>query len=184
MLLSPLCDVADGLARLDARAAAAPETMRDGLVARLALAEAAGWLAHAHVWVHPLDLALRAAGLTGSTAVAAAGRGHLALPQTFAGRRTDADGRSDWDHQTVDAVADGDRALADALALAQVLRRLAGARGKPPFATADDAEALLGGFGAGPLRRFGSREGQGAKVAGTAARRPGSGRLDGSRHRR
>ena len=192
MLLCPLCDAADALARLDARAAAAPDTMRDGLVARLALAEAAGWLAHAHAWVHPLDLALRDAGLTGSTAVAAAGRGHRVLPQTFAGGhtdasgrtdadgRSDADGRTDWDHQTVDAVADGDRALADALALAQVLRRLAGARGKPPFATAADAEATLGGVGAGPLdamrfvdwretfapapvprRRFGSREGQG-----------------------
>jgi hypothetical protein len=55
------------------------------------------------------------------TAVAAAGRGHLVLPKTFAGRRTD------WHHRTVDAVADGDRALADAPALAQVLRQLAGA---------------------------------------------------------
>ena len=189
MLLSPLCDAADALARLDARAAAAPDTMRDGLVARLALAEAAGWLAHAHAWVHPLDLALRAAGLTGSTAVAAAGRGHRVLPQTFAGGRTDAGGRSDaggpsaWDDQTVDAVADGDRAIADALALAQMLRRLARARRrKPSFGTAADAEATLGGFGAGPLknaargsptgaetfapapvprRRFGGREGQG-----------------------
>jgi hypothetical protein len=192
MLLCPLCDAADALARLDARAAAAPDTMRDGLVARMALAEAAGWLAHAHAWVHPLDLALRDAGLTGSTAVAAAGRGHRVLPQTFAGGhtdasghtdadgRSDADGRTDWDHQTVDAVADGDRALADALALAQMLRRLAGARGKPPFGTAADAEATLGGVGAGPLdamrfvdwretfapapvprRRFGGREGQG-----------------------
>jgi low affinity Fe/Cu permease len=41
------------------------------------------------------------AGLTGSTAVAAAGRGHLVLPQTFAGGHTDAGGRSDWDHHTV-----------------------------------------------------------------------------------
>jgi hypothetical protein len=32
------------------------EIIRDGLVARMALAEASGWLAHAHVWVHPLDL--------------------------------------------------------------------------------------------------------------------------------
>jgi hypothetical protein len=163
-LLAPLCDAADALARLDARAAAAPETMRDGLVARLALAEAAGWLAHAHAWVHPLDLALRDAGLTGSTVVAAAaGRGHRVLPQTFAGGRADADGRSDasgrtdwdhqtvWGHQTVDAVADGDRALADALALAQMLRRFARARGKTPFATASDAEATFGGVGAGPL---------------------------------
>jgi hypothetical protein len=94
------------------------------------------------------------------------------MPQTFAG------GRSDRDHQTVDAVANGDRALADALALTQALRRLAAARGAKPVATAADAEAMLGAFGAGPLdamrfvewretfapapvprRRFGSREG-------------------------
>jgi hypothetical protein len=81
-----------------------------------------------------------------------------------------AGGRPDWDHQTVDAVADGDRAIADALALG----RLAGARGKTPFGSAGDAEAMLGGFGAGPLmrcglsnggtnlrRRFGSRDGEG-----------------------
>ena len=55
-LLVPLCDATDALARLDARAAAAPDAVRDGLRARMATAEAAGWLAHAHAWVHPLDL--------------------------------------------------------------------------------------------------------------------------------
>jgi hypothetical protein len=44
VLLSPLCDATDALARLDARAGASEESIRDGLVARLALAEAAGWL--------------------------------------------------------------------------------------------------------------------------------------------
>ena len=58
-LLGPLCDATDALARLDARAAAAPDAVREGLLARMAAAEAAGWLAHAHAWVHPLDLALR-----------------------------------------------------------------------------------------------------------------------------
>ena len=57
-LLVPLCDATDALARLDARAAA-PDAVRDGLRARMATAEAAGWLAHAHAWVHPLDLSLR-----------------------------------------------------------------------------------------------------------------------------
>ena len=84
-LLTPLALATDALARLDARAAAAPDAVRAGLLARMAFAEAAGWLAHAHAWVHPLDLALRAAGLTASTALAAVGRGHRALPQTFAG---------------------------------------------------------------------------------------------------
>jgi HTH DNA binding domain len=84
-LLVPLCDATDALARLDARAAAAADAVRDGLRARMATAEAAGWLAHAHAWVHPLDLSLRAAGLTASTALAAVGRGARSLPQTFAG---------------------------------------------------------------------------------------------------
>src|SRR6185312_10999240 len=50
-LLVPLCDAQDALARLDARAAAAPAPVRDGLCARMAFTEAAGWLAHAHTWV-------------------------------------------------------------------------------------------------------------------------------------
>ncbi|HST75419.1 MAG TPA: hypothetical protein VLJ20_08610, partial [Acetobacteraceae bacterium] len=54
----------------------AAETTRlykaDGLRARLALREAAGGLAHPHgAWVHPTDLALREAGLTGSLTAAA-----------------------------------------------------------------------------------------------------------------
>jgi len=73
LLLATLADAADALARLDARVAASDETLRVGLLARLALAEAAGWLAHAQSWVHPLDLALRAAGLTAPAALAASG---------------------------------------------------------------------------------------------------------------
>src|ERR1700761_4763805 len=84
-LLAPLAAATDALARLDARAAMATEPGRAGLLARMALAEAAGWLAHSHAWVHPLDLALRDAGLTASTALAFTGLGHRALPQTFGG---------------------------------------------------------------------------------------------------
>jgi hypothetical protein len=65
--LGPLCDATDALARLDAGAAAAPGAVREGLIARMACAEAAGWLAHTHAWVRPLDLALRDLDLTGST---------------------------------------------------------------------------------------------------------------------
>jgi hypothetical protein len=48
----------------------------------MAYCEAAGWLAHAHIWIHPQDLALRDAGLTSYGAAAQAG--HLAreLPAT------------------------------------------------------------------------------------------------------
>ncbi len=49
-LLGPLCAATDMLARLDARTAAAPAPVREGLIARMAFAEAAGWLAHAHAW--------------------------------------------------------------------------------------------------------------------------------------
>ena len=119
-LLIPLCDATDALARLDARAAASPDAVRDGLRARMATAEAAGWLAHAHAWVHPLDLSLRAAGLTASTALAAVGRGERSLPQTFAGPADPLD----WADPPFDAMADGDRAIADALSLVRLLRRL------------------------------------------------------------
>ena len=175
-LLVPLCDATDALARLDARAAAAADAVRDGLRARMATAEAAGWLAHAHAWVHPLDLSLRAAGLTASTALAAVGRGARSLPQTFAG----AADPLDWADPPFDAMADGDRAIADALSFSRVLRRLPGRPAAGPFATPATAAAALEPLGAGALdparlaawwtahapaplvpRRTGSRAGEG-----------------------
>jgi len=146
-LLTPLCDATEALARLDARLTAAPEPVREGLTARMAFTEAAGWLAHAHAWAHPLDLALRDLDLTGSPALIATGGGHRVLPHTFAG----AGGRMDWDDQTFEDMAAGDRAVADALALARLLRRLAHARAHDPFGSVAEAESTLAPFGAGPL---------------------------------
>ena len=68
-LLVPLADAADAMARLEASAAAAPPPVAEGLRARVAYREAAGWVAHAHTWIHPRDLALREAGLTGSKGI-------------------------------------------------------------------------------------------------------------------
>ena len=147
-LLVPLCDAIDALARLDARAGAAPDAVRDGLRARMATAEAAGWLAHAHAWVHPLDLSLRAAGLTASTALAAVGRGARSLPQTFAGPVDPLD----WADPPYEAMADGDRAIADALSLVRLLRRLPGRHAAGPFGTPATAEARTGTIGGGPAR--------------------------------
>jgi hypothetical protein len=127
-LLWPLSDATDALARLDARAAAAADAVRQGLTARMAYAEAAGWLAHTHAWVHPLDLALRDLDLTASTALAAFGGGKRSLPHTLA------DGRTEWHDQPFEAIADGDRAVADALILARLLRQLPGVRGANPIA--------------------------------------------------
>jgi hypothetical protein len=177
-LLIPLCEATDALARLDARAAASPDAVRDGLRARMATAEAAGWLAHAHAWVHPLDLSLRAAGLTASTALAAVGRGARSLPQTFAGAADPAD----WADPPFDAMADGDRAIADALSFSRVLRRLPGRQAAGPFATSTAAAETLQSLGAREIdpaclaawwaahaptppvpRRTGSRAGEGTR---------------------
>jgi hypothetical protein len=175
-LLIPLCDATDALARLDARAAAAPDAVRDGLRARMATAEAAGWLAHAHAWVHPLDLSLRAAGLTASTALAAVGHGQRSLPQTFAGPADPLD----WADPPYEAMADGDRAIADALSLVRLLCRLPGRSAASPFGSPAATAAALQPLGAGdldpahlaawwaaheqavpPRRRYGSRAGEG-----------------------
>ncbi|MBV8670439.1 MAG: hypothetical protein JO098_01645, partial [Candidatus Eremiobacteraeota bacterium] len=50
-LLGPLAVVQDALARLDAKAEAALEAVRQGLIARLVFREAAGWLATRGCWV-------------------------------------------------------------------------------------------------------------------------------------
>src|SRR3954471_12217917 len=58
-LLAPLARAAAALARLDAAADAASPAVQQGLVARLAYAEAAGWLASQSITAHPVSLALR-----------------------------------------------------------------------------------------------------------------------------
>jgi hypothetical protein len=138
-LLHPLCAATDALARLDARAAAAHGAIRTGLIAPMAFAEAAGWLAHTHVWIRPFDLALHEAGLIASTARAALRAGHRAQPQAVAG---EADHR-DWADPRLDAMADGNRVVGEALALARVLRRLPGKTGTNPFADATKVAETL-----------------------------------------
>lgn len=144
-LLSPLCDAQDALVRLDASVAVAPEAVRVGLVARMAFAEAAGWLAHAYKWIHPLDLALRDLGLTGSTALTATGSGRRVLPQTFAS------GHAEWGEQTFETMVTGDRAVAEALTLARRLRRMAIGRERAPFSSIAEAKAALDGFSSEPF---------------------------------
>ena len=91
----------------------------------MAYLEAAGFLAHTHAWAHPLDLALRERGLTASTALAAAGAPHRALPQTFAATVNTAP----WAAPPLDELPAGDAAIAEALALARALHRLPGRTG-------------------------------------------------------
>ena len=120
-LLGPLTAAQDALARLDAVAAAAPEPVREGLIARLAFREAAGWLAIVGCWVHPRDLALRAAHLIGATE----------LPNTTGHHWEDMD-------STARLLAEGHVAT---LALTRFLRNLA--RQPKLLADADAALAAL-----------------------------------------
>ena len=141
-LLGPLCEAQDALARFDARAGAASAAVCEGLCARMAFQEAAGWLAHVHAWAHPLDLALRDLGLTGSYAIAArVGRGAATLPFTYGGRA-----HQPWEEQDIPAVARTDQVVATALRYARLLRRLASSR-DDPLDNAANAAALLRGFG-------------------------------------
>jgi len=84
-LLMPLGRAQDALARLEAKAEMASPSVAEGLRARMAYLEAAGWLRYAHVWIHPWDLALRDLRVTGSYAAAAFGdRLNKELPSTAA----------------------------------------------------------------------------------------------------
>src|ERR1700758_745194 len=84
-LLTPLAQAQDAVARLEAKTETASDAVAEGLRARMAYLEAAGWLRHAHVGIHPRDLALRDNGLTGSYAAAAfADRLEREIPATAA----------------------------------------------------------------------------------------------------
>jgi hypothetical protein len=134
-LLQPLADAQDAAARLEASTAAASPAVAEGLRVRIAYRETAGWLAHGHTWVHPRDLALRDAGLTGSyTAAALAGRLDAELP-TMAAR----DRRPD--------VVPSDEVVGSALRLARLWRRLSERRTWQPIADAAAVRATLGSLG-------------------------------------
>lgn len=121
-LLTPLARAQDAVARLETRTEAASPAVADGLRARLSYREAAGWLAHSHIWIHPQDLALRDAGLTGSYGAAArAGRLESELPATAAQG-------SGFDATPSDVTVDA------ALWMARLWRRLAEFRTWSPLA--------------------------------------------------
>jgi Tfp pilus assembly protein PilV len=134
-LLQPLAEAQDAVARLEATAATVSSAVVEGLRARLAYREAAGWLAHAHTWIHPRDLALRDAGLTGSyTAAALAGRLDVELPTMSAqGSKPD--------------VVPSDDVVGSALRLARLWRRLAEHRTWRPVANAAAVRETHGSLG-------------------------------------
>jgi hypothetical protein len=112
-LLAPLAAAEGTLGRLEATLALGSPQVATGLRARIADREAAGWLAHQGCWIHPLDLAMREAGLTGSyTAATIARRLPSVLPNTLA------------DGQAPEAPPE-DATAEQALLLARLWRRLA-----------------------------------------------------------
>ena len=148
--------------------------MRRGLIARLALREAAGWLAAQHAWVHPDDLALRSRNLAGRFDTAAQiARPEHALPRTLAAAP------GPWDDpEDLAALARNERLVVHALALARRLAALprrhdplagvaAAARGSARSASAASS-APLRRLARGPAcRRSGRRD--------AACRRPPAG---------
>ena len=114
-LLRLLATAQDAVSRLDALASTAPASVRAGLVVRMGWREAAGWLSSVTAWAHPLDLALRAAGVLGS--FAGAGFPGRAMPHTYAAHATEP-----W--QSMDAVQllEAEEAVSTAIARASSLR--------------------------------------------------------------
>lgn len=136
-LLIPLARAQDAVARLEARAEVASPAVAEGLRARMSYREAAGWLAHAQVWVHPQDLALRDAGLTGSYGAAARrGRLEVELPATAA-------------HGSGFDAIPSDVAVNLALRLARLQRRLAEFRTWAPVADASAVRETVQSLGWG-----------------------------------
>ena len=155
-LLAPLATAVEAVARLDARAGCASDRVAEGLRRRLALREAAGWLAHQGAWIHPTDLALREAGLTGSyTAAAIAGRLRSALPTTS-------------DTGPPDLVAD-DLAVSCALQLGRLWLRLAERRTWAPLASPEALRQTLGQLG-----QYGQPEEALTAFLGRFAAKPGA----------
>jgi hypothetical protein len=134
-LLRPLARVVEALARLDARIGAASADIAEGLRRRIALHESAGWLAHHGTWIHPTDLALREAGLTGSYTAAVLGkRVPSALPATLAAGQ----GREEPPE---------DAAVSQALQLGRLWRRLGELRTWSPLADPDTLRETLDQLG-------------------------------------
>jgi hypothetical protein len=128
-LLGPLAAASAALARLDAMAETVSEPVREGLISRLAYAEAAGRLASQGTTVHAVDLALRASERIGRRDLWVRHRAGRKLP-----------GVSGWD--AGDAWLGADENITAALALARLLRQLPTADN--PLVSAARAAAWLG----------------------------------------
>jgi hypothetical protein len=130
-LLTPLARAQNAVARLEAKTEAASDVVAEGLRARMSYLEAAGWLQHAHIGIHPWDLALRDHGVTTSYGAADhADRLATVLPSTTA-------------QEGGLAAAPSDIIVNGALRYARLWRRLAEFRTWRPLADADRLRETL-----------------------------------------
>jgi hypothetical protein len=130
-LLIPLARAQNAVARLEAKTEAASDVVAEGLRARMSYLEAAGWLSHAHIGIHPWDLALRDHGVTTSYGAADhADRLAAVLPSTTA-------------QEGELAAAPSDIIVNGALHYARLWRRLAEFRTWRPLADADTLRKTL-----------------------------------------
>ena len=110
-LPGPLAAAAAALARLDAQAEMASPAVQQGLIARLAYAEAAGWLASQGLTIHPVSLALR-------------DREHLGHRELWARHPASRPAGAPPDRDPDDAWLAADETITRALALARLLGSL------------------------------------------------------------
>jgi len=188
VLLGPALAASDALSRLDARVGTASEPVREGLVRRLALHEAAGWLGAQGAWIHPLDLALRARGLAGPFGLTTVtGRAWAEMPNTAAagtgvGWKTLADQDGAFGEELF-AAAQADDAVDRALSLARALERLTLLSTRDPLRSNPALVEALATLGAGTSSP--TSAGAGRARAGPHCRpflrRPGPLRLVGGR---
>lgn len=129
------------MARLEAKTEAASDVVAEGLRRHLSYLEAAGWLRHAHVSIHPLDLALRDYGGVASYGVAArSDRLASVLPATMARE-------SDFGDVAPSVMLGLDLAANRALALARMWRRLGELRTWRPVANSEEIDKTLDSLG-------------------------------------
>ena len=127
-LLGPLATAAAALARLDGQAETASSVVRQGLITRLAYAEAAGWLASQGITARPVSLALRAGERSGRREFWLQ---HQALRPRYAASTPESD----------DAWLAADETITRGLALARLLGQLP--VGDNPLLECARAEAWL-----------------------------------------
>jgi hypothetical protein len=142
-LLAPLARAQEAVARLEAKTEASSAVVAEGLLARMSYLEAAGWLRHAHIWIHPWDLALRDHGaMTSYGAAARSDRLETVMPATIGQQ-------SGLDVVVASGAIGLDTAVNRALGLARMWRRLAELRSWRPLADAQSVPQTLQSLGCG-----------------------------------